>query len=68
MSPTRFAKPQIHAPDFYELERDDDEALRRARAAAGEDGQLLVHFRLAGELEVRLAPEVICRAARMDVV
>ena len=68
MSPTRFAKPQIHAPDFYELERDDDEALRRARAAAREDGQLLVHFRLAGELAVRLAPEVVCRAARMDVV
>lgn len=64
----RGSRSHRHALDFDELERDHDEALRRTRTAAREDGELLVHFRLSGKLEVCLAPEVICRAARMDAV
>lgn len=50
------------ALDFDELERHDDEALRRAREAPGERREALRHLRLAAVLQQRLAPEVVSRA------
>jgi hypothetical protein len=51
-----------NVPDLNQLERDDDEALRRTGRAASEDGQLLVHLGLAGQRLERLPPEVVRRA------
>lgn len=49
---------------LYKLEGNDDKTLSSARTAAGQNGQLLGHFRLSCHVEICLSPEVICGASK----